>query len=341
MRAKKKYDEANRITLADLVRARKFISPYIERTELIRDRILSDSLGCNIYLKLEMFQRTGSFKVRGAFNKMLNLTESEKHNGVVAVSGGNHAQGVACAAKILGLHALILMPESTPYNYIKATKSYGAEVKLTSSMTEAFTIARHYEKEGRTYIHPFDDSLVIAGQGTIGLEILEDLPDVTDVVASIGGGGLISGTAIAMKSFNPNIRIWGVETEGADSMSQALKASSVIELPAITSVAYTLGAPAVAAKTLAITQRYVENVTVVSDEAAMNSLRVLLEYSKVLTEPAASCTLAAAERLQEKFTRDSNVVLILCGGNMALDSLSNRETQHIKNERLNAECVAV
>jgi len=253
---------------------------------------------------------------------MLCLNEHERS--VVAVSGGNHAQAVAHAARELDLRSLILMPESTPINYLEATRGYGAEVELTCTMAEAFREVRAFEAEGWTYIHPFDDPLVISGQGTIGLEILADLPEVTDVILSIGGGGLAGGVATAIKTLKPSVRIQGVETAGADSMARALAAGHVVELPSITSIARTLGAPAVSETTLALAQKYLEGVTVVTDDEAVDALFVLLDEAKVLTEPAASCTLAAAERLRPYFSSESHVVLILCGGNFALDDLCRR-----------------
>jgi threonine dehydratase len=163
---------------------------------------------------------------------------------------------------------------------------------------------------------------VIAGQGTIGLEIVEDLPEVTDVIVSIGGGGLIAGIAIAIRSVKPDVRIWGVETEGADAMSRALAAGRPVKMPAITSIAKTLGAPEVSPRTLELARRYIENVTVVSDNEAVRALRLLLERAKVLAEPAASCTLAAAERLRPQFDPRGHAVLVLCGGNIGADDLS-------------------
>jgi threonine dehydratase len=169
------------------------------------------------------------------------------------------------------------------------------------------------------FVHPFDDELVMAGQGTLGLEIVEDLPEVTDVIVSIGGGGLMTGVATAVKSENPGVKIWGVETVGADAMSKALDAGHPVTLPAITSIAKTLGAPSVSDATLAAAQKYLEKVTVVTDAEAVDALRFILERLKVLTEPAASCTLAAAEKLRPDL--GSHVVLILCGGNLSLDDL--------------------
>jgi threonine dehydratase len=282
---------------------------------------LSERLGAQVYLKLELFQKTGSFKVRGAFNKVLSIPEDQRGRGLVAVSGGNHAQAVAYVGRRLGLPAVILMPQSTPRNYIEATRGYGADVVLVPNATEAFERIAAYESDGWTSIHPFDDPLVIAGQGTVGLEILEDLPEVTDVIASVGGGGFIGGVATAVKSVKPGVRMWGVETEGADTMSKALAEGKPVHLSAITSIARTLGAPSVSERTLALAQQYLESVTVVSDSEAVNALRFLLERAKVLTEPAASCTLAAADRLRDRFTFDSQVVLVLCGGNTGVDDL--------------------
>jgi len=287
----------------------------------VRSHTLSDELGTNLYLKLEVFQRTGAFKVRGAFNKMLSLRDQHRRRGVVAVSGGNHAQAVACAAQQLQMPALVLMPEFTPSNYLHATRQYGAEVILTETMAEAFRAIPSYAAQGWTYIHPFDDPLVIAGQGTIGLEIFSDLPQVTDVIISIGGGGLAGGVATALKTLNPDVLIWGVETAGADSMAQALATGRVVELSSVTSIARTLGAPAVSEMTLALTQEYLEGVTVVTDAAAIAARYDLLDQAKVLTELAASCTLAAARELQSNFSADSQVALILCGGNVAVDEL--------------------
>ena len=301
--------------------ARELIKPYVKRTTLEYSRTLSRYLETNVFVKLELFQKTGSFKVRGAFNKLLNLSADERKRGVVAVSGGNHAQAVAYASSILNIESVILMPETTPRNYVEATIGYGAKVDLQPTIAAAFAEIKRFESEGRIFVHPFDDPLVMAGQGTVGLEIMEDLPATTDVIVSIGGGGLAGGTAAAVKDVNPKIKIWGVETIGAESMSRAIAAGHPVELPAITSIAKTLGAPSVSPQTLALALEHLENVTVVSDEEAVEALRFILERLKILTEPAASCTLAAASRLKNQFNPDSNVVLILCGGNLALDNL--------------------
>lgn len=301
--------------------AQQRIKQYVKRTPLEHSETLSKYLGTNVFVKYELFQKTGSFKVRGAFNKLLSLSEEERKRGVVAISGGNHAQAVAYASDILGVDAVVLMPETTPQNYLEATRNYGATVELQPTIQDAFSKIKTYESRGRIFIHPFDDPLVIAGQGTLGLEIMEDLPKATDIVISIGGGGFEGGVSTAVKAIKPGVRIFGVETVGADAMSQALKAGHPVELPAITSIAKTLGAPSVSPQTLALAQKHLEDVLVVTDQEAVQALKVILERLKVLTEPAASCTLTAASKLKDQFTKDSNLVLIFCGGNLSVTDL--------------------
>src|SRR5581483_7666399 len=232
------------VTLSHIQAARQRIAPCIRRTPLTPSATLSERLKTNVYVKLEVFQKTGSFKVRGAFNKALSLRPEERGRGIVGVSGGNHAQAVAYVARALGLKALLLMPESTPRNYVEATRGYGAEIKFAPNASAAFAAVDEYEKEGWAYVHPFDDPLVMAGQGTVGLEIMDDVPQVTDVIISIGGGGFMGGVATAVKSLKPSVRVWGVETEGADCMSKSIAAGQIMTLDSITSVARTLGAPA-------------------------------------------------------------------------------------------------
>ncbi len=309
--------ELEGFSLAAIRAAQARIAPYIRRTPLVSSATLSRRLGAPVYLKLELFQKTGAFKVRGAFNKMAPLAPGTR---VVAVSGGNHAQAVAYAAGVLGMHARVFMPASTPVNYLDATRGYGAEVVLVEAIADAFAQAQAAVAGGCVMVHPFDDPVIIAGQGTLGLEIAEDLPDVSDVLVSIGGGGLAAGVAAALKPLQPHIRIWGVETEGADAMARALAAGAPVTIQP-TSIARTLGAPSVSQTTLRAAQRWFEKVEVVSDAAAMAALEFLLERAKVLTEPAAACTLAAADRLRPNFRPDRPVVLVLCGGNFALADL--------------------
>ncbi len=309
------------MNIHDIRSAQERIKPFLKRTPLEYSETLSERIGTRVFVKYELFQKTGSFKARGAFNKLLLLTPEQRLRGVVAVSGGNHAQAVAYAGSVLGIDSVIVMPESTPKNYVDATLGYGATVILKPSIKEAFEEVAHHQEEGRTFLHPFDDPEIMAGQGTVGVEIIEDLPETTDVIVSIGGGGLAGGVAAAVKSLNPTARIWGVETVGADAMSRALEAGHPVELEAITSIAKTLGAPHVSEMTLKLAQEYLESVTVVTDREAVHALRFIAERLKVVTEPAASCTLAAAEKLGEKFTKDSYVALILCGGNVGVDDI--------------------
>ena len=327
-----KIETAEIIKLSEIRQAATRIAPYIKRTPLFYDEDLSARFGSNFYLKHEILQKTGAFKVRGAFNKILSLDSAEIKRGVVAVSGGNHAQAVAYAAQTLGYEALILMPEFTPRNYIEKTENYGATVELFPTMADAFRRAKEYERDGFAYIHPFDDQAVIAGQGTIGLEILADVPQITDVIVSIGGGGLAGGVAAAIKAQKPNVKIWGAETRGAESMKMALNAGKIVELAKITSIARTLGAPAVSQLTFDLTRQYLSGVEVVSDAEAVAEMFYLLDKAKVLTEPATSCTLAAAEKLRCNFDESRHVVLVLCGGNIGIEDLTELSIEFNKRE---------
>jgi threonine dehydratase len=305
------------LTLDLIQQARDRLRGRVHRTPLVSSATLSKELGARVSLKLECLQKTGSFKPRGAFNKMLTLSDAERGRGVVAVSGGNHAQGVAYAARELGIRAVLCMPRSTPANYLDATRGYGAEIALCEDIRSAFAEVGVLRSRGMTLVHPFDDPLVAAGQGTIGLEILEDAPDATHVYVSIGGGGLLAGVATALHGRKPGVVVVGVETEGADAMAKAIAAGEPVELPAITSIARTLGAPKVSPFTLDHARRLAREVVVVSDAEAVAALMMLLERAKVLTEPAAACCLAAARR--HRFAASDHVVLLLCGGNASLE----------------------
>ena len=317
------------ISLKDVQEARERIRKYVKRTPVVHSRTLSEMLGTHIYLKLEIFQTTGAFKVRGAFNKILSELDTARRSGVVAVSGGNHAQAVAYAGKLLGCRTVILTHRTTPRNYLDATRGYGGEVVLLEDIAEAFAKAHEYERLGMLFVHPFDDPLVMAGQGTLGLEVLEDVPDLTDVFVSIGGGGLMSGIAVAIRS-QKKVRFWGVETEGADAMARALDAGRPVEIRP-TSIAKTLGAPSVSETTLLLAEEHLASITVVSDKEAFAALELLLERAKVLTEPAASCTLAAAIRLKEHFRPEGHVALILCGGNLGVNDLCEYHAKFLNN----------
>jgi threonine dehydratase len=219
--------------------------------------------------------------------------------------------------------ATICMPASTPQNYLDATRAYGAAIVLCPDIKAAFAEAARLQQQGQVLVHPFDDPFVAAGQGTVGLEILEDLPGATRIYVSIGGGGFIGGVAMAVRAIKPEAKVIGVETHGADAMAQSLAAGTLVELPAITSIARTLGAPKVSEFTLRLVQELVEEVVVVDDAAAARALFFLLERTKQLTEPAAACCLAAAELQRSTFTAKDQIVLVLCGGNVSSADLSS------------------
>ena len=306
------------ITIDDILQARPRIQPFVRRTPLERSRTLSRELGTNVYLKLELFQRTGSFKPRGAFNQILQLTPEQRARGVVGVSGGNFAQALADAGHTLQAPTMVCMPETAPQASVQATRGYGATVELAPTFPEVFARAEALRAAGACLLHPFDNPYQMAGVGTVGLEVHEDLPQVTDIVISIGGGGLIAGITIALEALVPGIRVWGVETEGADAMGQALQAGRVVQVTP-TSLARTRSAPYVAEDALTIMQRHAERHVLVSDRDAYDAARHLLERTKVNAELAASCTLAAARKVRESFSPDSHVVLVICGGNVSLD----------------------
>jgi threonine dehydratase len=316
--------EVAMLDLNDIKKARIRITRYVRRTPLERNETLSRMLGTNIYLKYELFQKTGSFKPRGAFNTMLSLTDEERAAGVVGVSGGNFAQGMAYAGQTLGVDTLVLMPQTTPTNYVEATRGYGAAIEYEPTIETLFAAAEKLAERGRTLMHPFDHPDMMAGNGTVGLEIVEDVPDVTDVFVSVGGGGLISGVITAIKGLRPNARMWAVETEGADVLSRSLIAGEQVRMTP-TSRAKTLGSPYAAQTAIDLAAQLERAPIVVSDEAAYRSLRTIMERTKVVPELAASCTLTAAESAANRFGADDHVVLVLCGGNISVADITAME----------------
>ena len=309
------------LTPERLEAARRRIDGHVRPSPLIFSPAITSLVGRPIYLKLELLQPSGSFKVRGVFSKFLAMSEADRQAGVVAVSGGNHGLAVAAAARELGVSAQIFMPDTAPARSIDRIRADGAELVLCEDVAQAFAKAEESAGRGRTYIHPFDDLDVVAGQSTIGLELLDSGAPITDLVVSIGGGGLIGGISAAIKSARPDIRIWAVETEGADAMKKALDAGRPMEVK-ITSIATTLGAPRVSDRTLALAQTYVEEVIVVSDADAVRDMLVLLDETKLLCEPAAACTLTTARRLADRLPSDAQIGLVLCGGNVTLEELA-------------------
>lgn len=312
------------LNLIDIQQARTRITRFVRRTPLERSATLSRMLGTNVYLKYELFQKTGSFKPRGAFNTMLSLTDEERAAGVVGVSGGNFAQGLAHAGQTLGVDTLVLMPETTPSNYVDATRGYGAAIEFEPTIATLFAAAEVKAEEGRTLMHPFDHPEMMAGNGTIGIEIVEDVPDVTDVFVSVGGGGLLSGVITAVKGLRPEARLWAVETEGADVLAQSLAAGEQVHITP-TSRSKTLGSPYASETVIALATELEQPPIVVTDQAAFAAMRTLMERTKVVPELAASCTLSAAESVADRFGPDDHVVLVLCGGNVSVADIADME----------------
>lgn len=303
------------IDIDDIRAAAAAVAPHVLRTPTVASPGLTALFDVPVTLKLELLQRTGSFKSRGAFHKLLGLSAGERAAGVVAVSGGNHATALADAAGSLGVAATVVMPQAAPARSIAASRASGADVRLTPDMAGAFALMDELVAAGRTLVHPFDDAVVIAGQGTAGAEFATDAPELTDVLVSIGGGGLIAGVATAFRALRPGVRIWGVETEGADAMTRALAAGAPVPITP-TSIVSTLSAPYVSPLTLDHVGKLVEDVLVVPDADAVCGTLTLAEAAKVWAEPAAGCLVRAAMRVLEKVGPSAHLGLVICGGNV-------------------------
>ena len=276
------------VAIEEIRAAARAIADHVDRTPTVASPGMSALLGVPVTLKLELLQRSGSFKPRGVANKILALGAAERDAGVVAVSGGNHGIAVAEVASGMGVSATVVMARSAPPRSIERIRAAGADLRLTEDMGSAFVLLAELVEEGMTLVHPFDDEVVIAGQGTVGLEFADAAPQLTDVLVSVGGGALISGVAVALKAALPHVRIWGVETEGADAMARALAAGQPVEI-APTSIASTLSAPHVCELTLAHVRRLVEEVFVVSDAEAIHGVVAFAEEAKLWVEPATGC----------------------------------------------------
>ena len=288
----------------------------VSRTPLERSRVLSGEAGGHVYLKCENLQRTGSFKIRGAYNCINRLSEEERDRGVVAASAGNHAQGVALAATLLGVRSTVYMPEGASLPKVEATSRYGAKVVLEGkAFDEALSGARDYsETSGSVMVPPFDHPDVIAGQGTIALEILEQLPETASIVVPVGGGGLISGIAAAAKAMRPDIRIVGVEPEGAAKMSKALSAGSLVDLPSISTIADGLATKTASELTFAHVSELVDEVVTVSEDEIGRALLLITERAKLVVEPAGAAGIAAL--VVGKGEIEFPSVVLLSGGNI-------------------------
>ncbi len=306
------------ISLQDIVDARKIIENQIIRTPIIASPILENLTNMELYFKAEVFQKIGSFKLRGVLNKLHHLSEKEKRRGIITASAGNHAQSLAYASSQLGIKTVVVMPKYAAKNKVIATKKYGAEVvKLENTKTIVEKVYKIKEERNLTMVHPFDDPLIIAGQGTIGLEILEDSPRVPDnVIVPVGGGGLISGIAAAIKQSNPTVKIIGVEPFGADAMNQSLIKGTVVSLSEINTIADGLAAPFAGKYTLAHVKKFVDKIVLVSDEEILDAMRLLAEKVKIVTEPAGAAGFAALLADKIQVSREDFTVCVLSGGNV-------------------------
>lgn len=309
------------LTLDKIYHARYVLKDIARQTDLIFAPKVRE--GKNVYLKTENLQNTGSFKVRGAYYKISQLSEEEKSHGVIACSAGNHAQGVALAATANGIHSVICLPEGAPISKVEATKRYGAEVRLVPGVyDDAYQEAQRLQHEkGYTFIHPFDDELVIAGQGTIGLEILDQIENADAVVVPVGGGGLISGVAFAIKSLRPDIKIYGVQAEGAPSMASSLAEEKIVCLESVQTIADGIKVKEPGEHTFDLVSRYVDDVVTVSDDEVATAILTLIEQHKLITEGAGAVSVAAV--MFDKIPAEhQNIVCVLSGGNIDVTILS-------------------
>lgn len=310
------------LSIRDFEEVRARIAPHIKHTPLLGSRQLSDITGYDVRLKAEMFQRVGSYKIRGPLNKFALMPEEQKRRGVVCSSAGNHAQGVALAAKIHGIRAVVCMAANATRSKVEATKAYGAEVVLHGNIwDEANEKAKELVRtEGLTYVHPFDDEQLIAGQGTLGLEIVQDLPNVDAVVVPIGGGGLISGVSMAVKSHNPNVLVIGVESSDGPAMQQSVAAGKLETIDCRT-IIDGLRVKRCGEINFSVVQRFVDEIVALPDRQIFEAMIWVMERCKLVVEGAAAAPVGALLQGLVKLPAGSRVVLVLSGGNVNLDQL--------------------
>ena len=322
---------------SDLINAQSLLSKIVKRTPLERSKSFSVMSGADVHLKLENFQTTGSFKVRGAYYKIANLTPEESSKGVLCASAGNHAQGVAYAATSLGVKSTVFMPVFAPPLKVIATRSYGAEVILTGeTFDDAFKAALEFQKQtGATFVHPFNDPHIIAGQGTVGLEIFEQLREVDEVLVPIGGGGLISGIAIALKQLNPAIRIIGVEADGAQSMKTSIENGKHSTLNSVNTIADGIAVKSPGNLTFEAARKLVDEFVVVNDTEMAHTAYLLMQRSKILAEPSGVAAMAAV-LYQKTNIKGRKVVPIVSGGNVNMSILAQILEKGVMEEGLRA-----
>ncbi len=307
--------------LEKIKEARENIKDVVTKTQLLYSNVFSKSSNNEVYMKCENLQLTGAYKLRGALNKIISLSEEEKAKGVICSSAGNHAQGVAYASSLMGVKSSIVMPETTPYLKVESTKNYGGNIILHGKCyDDAFLKAKTIEEEeGKVFIHPFNDIDVICGQGTIALEIFEEINDLDYILVPIGGGGLISGISVAAKSLNPNIKIIGVQAEGAPSMALSIKKDKICTLDSVNTIADGISVKTPGSKTFEIVREYVDDIITVSENDIVNAFLLLVEKHKLVAEASGVVTLAALKKLRVK---NKKVCCILSGGNIDMLTIS-------------------
>ncbi|RMH53967.1 MAG: threonine ammonia-lyase, partial [Deinococcus-Thermus bacterium] len=312
------------VRLEDVLEARELLQGVVAPTPVLPDPLASEDLGARVYVKAECLQKSGSFKIRGAYHKIARLSPEEKARGVIAPSAGNHAQGVALAASMQGIRAVIVMPQHAPLTKVVATRRLGAEVVLWGASFDDAVAHAHelQQRHGYTYVHAFDDEKVIAGQGTIGLELLEALPELDVLVVPIGGGGLVGGIAVAVKSLRPEVRVVGVQAEGCAPVNLSLKAGAPVSVPAAQTIADGIAVKRPGRLTLPLIQRYVDQVVEVSDDEIARGIAHCAQDLKLVVEGAGAAGMGALLAGKVPFSPGQTVATVLCGGNIDGNLLS-------------------
>ena len=312
------------VSFQNILEASRKIRNFVARTPTYHSVVFSQRTGAQVYLKLECFQPIGVFKIRGTVNKICSLSPSALEKGLVTSSSGNHGLSVAYAAKIYGAKAIVVVPENAVKEKVEAIESYGAElVKYGKDYDEAYSKALEIQKKtGTTFVHPFNDPFVIAGQGTVGLELLEDVPDLNTIIVPIGGGGLISGISVAAKTLNPNIGIVGVQPEGAPALYRSWKAGKIVEVDSVNTVADGLAARKPLDLTFRITRRYVDEILLVTEQELGEAVLALLSEAHILAEPSGAASLAALLFKYQPKPKEK-VAVIVSGANISTDYLAS------------------